>query len=252
MCSAPGCRCVCQCVRDNHRFCTLSRPWCGHPVCQNVIFKPRDYGSSTIVRNTPTACAATFIAAAPPPRSFVVNAHRICEVLGCGHTCFEENTICGRESCKVAKSLLLNGETMEVTDGVCWSCKHKGCTDERHKRMGEMLRNRGRIVLVRAAHHDDLCPGYFIKAPAPGFSGPTFFTPGIGPTSSALGSAAPRVHVAGVGNLMIARNPLAAPVREIERFVIHDPLQAIAFAHARGQDPSRVLLRMQQRGTYFF
>ena len=91
-----------------------------------------------------------------------------------------------------------------------------------------------------------------MQVPAHGFSGPTFVTPGVGPTLSALGPVATRVRIPGAGDMMVARNPPVAPVREIQRIVLYDPADAMGFAFARGQDPSQVLLRMQQQGSYFF
>lgn len=270
-CSA-GCGRRCECFRDGDLWCTNSRPFCGSPDCRAKIAKARS-STSTASPVATTTRAQTFVAAVPP-RSFAVNTLPTCSVPECGRTCFEGNAICSGETCQVAHGLLRHHTIIEVTDGVCWSCKrnlgHGGCTDQRHKRMFKMLRNNGCVRIVNPTptrtsfavpthqpaynnnNNNDRCPGYFMQVPAHGFTGPTFVTPGVGPTVSALGPAATRVRIPGVGDMMVARNPPVAPVREIERIVMYDPLQAMAFAHARGQDPARVLLRMQQQGSYLF
>ena len=262
-----GCGRPCECY--GQKWCNNTRPFCGRQDC-NRAFELKEFSKNTTRPSTSTfsttARANTFVAAAPP-RPFPVNTLPICNVPGCGRPCFNGEAICSSESCKVASNLLRNRLTIEVTNGVCWSCKnnlgHSGCTDQRHKRMFKNLRDSGCIRIVNPSpvhfftpqavyNNNSICSGHYIQMPAPGFSGPISATPGFGPTSSAMGFSSARVRINGVGDMMIARNPLVAPVRETRNIVMYDPHEAMAFAFARGQDPARVHLRMQQQGSYSF
>jgi hypothetical protein len=239
-----------MCLANCHRVGMDRRngqPWCGYEECCADI--DRRIGVSVRPMQQTSVPAST----RPPTQSFRTNT-QVCGIQGCGHTCSDYSSICDGYACKLATNLIQQDARMDVPDGTCWACKQElgraGCTDDRHKRIFKFLRNKGLIRVIsrisaQSPTNFNRCPGHIISMPANGFSGPTFVTPAMGPTSS----SAQRVRINGVGDMMIARNPIAQ-VPMFDRMIIHDPNQALAFAQARGMNPGETIFRLQRNSYY--